>query len=198
MMNVMSSPQLHPADAPHGPSPRHRGLLLAACLASILNLLISPLATGAFAAPLGQAQSALKTMPEIANEPKTERFPGDPAEHKVVYMFNQADLAYQTSVLNSLQAMISTYGDNVSIAVVAIGPGIHVLAKNPKRDVDPQISARIDNFSKSYKVRFIACGNTMTTVGYAQSDMKPFAEYALVGAAALMRLQETGYKAIFW
>jgi hypothetical protein len=35
-------------------------------------------------------------------------------------------------------------------------------------------------------------------VGYAQSDMKPFAEYALVGAAALMRLQETGHKAIFW
>jgi intracellular sulfur oxidation DsrE/DsrF family protein len=156
------------------------------------------------ALPVGQAAtpnpsgSALKAMPEIANEPKTERFPGDPAEHKVVYMFNQSDLAYQTSVLNSIQAMIKTYGDNVNIAVVAIGPGIHVLAKSPKRAVDKDIAARVDNFAKSYKVRFIACGNTMATVGYAQSDIKPFAEYALVGAAALMRLQETGHKAIYW
>jgi intracellular sulfur oxidation DsrE/DsrF family protein len=154
-------------------------------------------ATATLAAPSNQGP-ALKPMPEIANEPKTERFPGDPAEHKVAYMFNQADLAYQTSVLNSIQAMVKTYGDNVSIAVVAIGPGIHVLAKSPKRAVDKDIADRVDNFAKSYKVRFIACGNTMTTVGYAQSDMKPFTEYALVGAAALMRLQETGHKAIFW
>ena len=156
------------------------------------------LATATMAAAPEQGTAPLKPMPEIANEPKTERFPGDPAEHKVVYMFNQADLAYQTSVLNSIQAMVKTYGDNVSIAVVAIGPGIHVLAKSPKRAVDKDIAARVDNFAKSYKVRFIACGNTMATVGYAQGDMKPFAEYALVGAAALMRLQETGHKAIFW
>ncbi len=171
-------------------------------LPTLLKLLMGLLAvvtaaTATLAAPSNQG-AALKPMPEIANEPKTERFPGDPAEHKVVYMFNQADLAYQTSVLNSIQAMIKTYGDNVSIAVVAIGPGIHVLAKSPKRAVDKDIADRIDNFAESYKVRFIACGNTMTTVGYAQSDMKPFAEYALVGAAALMRLQETGHKAIFW
>ena len=159
--------------------------------------LLMALATVTMAATPDQG-AALKPMPEIANEPKTERFPGDPAEHKVVYMFNQADLAYQTSVLNSIQAMIKTYGDNVSISVVAIGPGIHVLAKSPKRAVDKDIAARVDNFAKSYKVRFIACGNTMATVGYAQGDMKPFAEYALVGAAALMRLQETGHKAIFW
>jgi intracellular sulfur oxidation DsrE/DsrF family protein len=165
------------------------GVVSAACLLAL------PLSQAAAPSPAG---SSLKAMPEIANEPKTERFPGDPAEHKVVYMFNQADLAYQTSVLNSIQAMIKTYGDNVSIAVVAIGPGIHALAKAPKRAVDQDIAARVDNFAKSYKVRFIACGNTMATVGYSQSDMKPFAEYALVGAAALMRLQETGHKAIYW
>ncbi|MGA0014291.1 MAG: hypothetical protein ACO3FM_07365, partial [Burkholderiaceae bacterium] len=62
--------------------------------------LLMALATATTAATPDQG-AALKPMPEIANEPKTERFPGDPAEHKVVYMFNQADLAYQTSVLNS-------------------------------------------------------------------------------------------------
>ena len=175
-----------------------RPLALSQAKTALLTGLLTICLSAAQAASPPTAGPALKPMPEIANEPKTERFPGDPAEHKVVYMFNQADLAYQTSVLNSIQAMIKTYGDNVSIAVVAIGPGIHVLAKSPKRAVDQDIAARVDNFAKSYKVRFIACGNTMATVGYAQSDMKPFAEYALVGAAALMRLQETGHKAIFW
>jgi intracellular sulfur oxidation DsrE/DsrF family protein len=189
MINSMKS--ILPSLA-HRPHQLLAASLLALCLGSVQA-----------ASPVSQTTPSgtgigLKPMPEIANEPKTERFPGDPAEHKVVYMFNQADLAYQTSVLNSIQAMIKTYGDNVSIAVVAIGPGIHVLAKSPKRAVDKDIAARVDNFAKSYKVRFIACGNTMATVGYAQSDMKPFAEYALVGAAALMRLQETGHKAIFW
>lgn len=154
-------------------------------------------ATATLAAPSNQGP-ALKPMPEIANEPKTERFPGDPAEHKVVYMFNQADLAYQTSVMNSIQAMIKTYGDDVAIAVVAIGPGIHALAKTPKRETHQEITQRIENFAKSYGVRFIACGNTMNTVGYAEADMRPFAEYSLVGAAALMRLQEEGFKPIFW
>ena len=175
-----------------------RPMALSQAKATLLAGLLTICLSGAQAASPPTAGPALKPMPEIANEPKTERFPGDPAEHKVVYMFNQADLAYQTSVLNSIQAMVKTYGDNVSIAVVAIGPGIHVLAKSPKRAVDKDIAARVDNFAKSYKVRFIACGNTMATVGYAQSDMKAFAEYALVGAAALMRLQETGHKAIFW
>jgi intracellular sulfur oxidation DsrE/DsrF family protein len=144
------------------------------------------------------AALALKPMPEIAGQAKQERFPGDPASHKVVYMFNQADLAYQTSVMNSIQAMIKTYGDDVSIAVVAIGPGIHALARTPKRETHKEITDRVENFAKNYGVRFIACGNTMNTVGYAESDMKPFAEYALVGAAALMRLQEEGFKPIFW
>lgn len=140
----------------------------------------------------------LKPVPEIAAEKQADRFPGDPAEHRVVYMFNQADTAYQTAVLNSVQAMIKTYGDNVTIAVVAIGPGIHVLARHPRRKVDAEIAARVDNFAKSYGVRFIACGNTMSTVGYAEADMKPYAEYALVGAAALMRLQEEGFRPIYW
>ncbi|CAM8643529.1 COG1416 Uncharacterized conserved protein [Burkholderiales bacterium] len=141
---------------------------------------------------------ALKPMPEVSKGTKAERFPGDPATHKVVYMFNQADLGYQTSVMNSIQAMIKTYGDDVAIAVVAIGPGIHALAKTPKRETHQEITQRIENFAKSYGVRFIACGNTMNTVGYAEADMRPFAEYSLVGAAALMRLQEEGFKPIFW
>ncbi|WP_455198247.1 hypothetical protein, partial [Kaarinaea lacus] len=63
------------------------------------------------------------------------RFPGDPPEHKVVYQFNKGDEATQKAILFSVGAMLRKWGDNVHIVVVAIGPGSHVLAKNPKREV---------------------------------------------------------------
>ncbi|MDX1352652.1 MAG: DsrE family protein [Thiomicrorhabdus sp.] len=139
----------------------------------------------------------LKPVPEL-QDPPSDRFPGDPAEHKAVYMFNKADPAYQTGILNSIQAMIKRYGGNVDIAVVAIGPGLHVLAKNPQREVEPLTYERVGSFAKDYNVRWIACGNTMNTIHWTDSDMRPFAEYAEVGAAALMELQEEGYKPLVW
>ena len=139
----------------------------------------------------------LKPAPELQNPP-SDRFPGDPAEHKAVYMFNKSDPEYQVHILNSIQAMIQLYGDNVQIAVVAIGAGLHVLAKEPKRKVDPLTYERVASFAKDYNVRWIACGNTMKTVGWTDADMRPFAEYAQVGAAALMELQEEGYKPLVW
>jgi len=139
----------------------------------------------------------LKPVVEL-QDPPSDRFPGDPAEHKAVYMFNKADAGYQVGILNSIQAMIKRYGDNVDIAVVAIGPGLHVLAKEPKREVDSLTYERVKSFAKDYNVRWIACGNTMNTIHWEDSDMRPFAEYAEVGAAALMELQEEGYKPLVW
>jgi hypothetical protein len=143
------------------------------------------------------AEQTLKPVPEIKG-PSQDRFPDDPASHKVVYMFNKADEAYQTSILNSIQAMIRQYGGDVEIAVVVIGPGIHVLAKEPKREVPKLIYDRVESFAKDYNVRWIACGNTMHTIGWHQEDMRPFAEYAEVGAAALMELQENDFAFIAW
>ena len=139
----------------------------------------------------------LKPVPEL-QDPVTDRFPGDPAEHKAVYMFNKADAGYQHGILNSIQAMIKKYGDNVQIAVVAIGPGLHVLAKEPKREVDALTYERVASFAKDYNVRWIACGNTMNTIHWSDGDMRPFAEYSEVGAAALMELQEEGFKLLVW
>ncbi|MBN2647450.1 MAG: DsrE family protein [Thiotrichales bacterium] len=167
--------------------------------ASFLSLvLVSSLSVSALAAESSPASTfKLKPVPELQNPP-TDRFPGDPAEHKAVYMWNKADTDYQVSILNSIQAMIKQYGDNVEIAVVAIGPGLHVLAKEPKREVDPMVYARVESFAKDYRVRWVACGNTMNTIHWQDGDMRPFAEYAEVGAAALMELQEEGFKLLVW
>lgn len=129
------------------------------------------------------------------NEPL--RFPGDPPAHKVVYQFNKADEEYQQHVLFSVGAMVRKYGDNISIVVVAIGPGIHILAKNPERPVSQEIKERISSLSQ-YGVEFHACGNTMKSMEWTTNDMLPFAKYVEVGAADLMELQEQGYAYISW
>ncbi len=157
-------------------------------------IVITTFGFGAFAATGG---GSLKPVPEIKG-PNADRFPDDPASHKVVYMFNKAEADYQTSILNSIQAMIRQYGGDVGIAVVVIGPGIHVLAKQPKREVDQLIYDRVESFAKDYNVRWIACGSTMNTIGWSGDDIRPFAEYVEVGASALMELQAAGFAYIAW
>jgi intracellular sulfur oxidation DsrE/DsrF family protein len=124
-------------------------------------------------------------------------FPGDEPAHKVVYQFNKADWEYQESVLFSVGAMLRKYGDNIRIVVVAIGPGIHILAKDPKRSVPPMIKSRVASLAQ-YGVEFHACGNTMKTQEWTEEDMLPFATIVEVGAADLMELQEQGYAYINW
>ena len=163
-----------------------------------LSVMFSSFATYANeAGKLATPKHTLKVTPEVTG-PSSNRFPGDPPTHKAVYMFDKSDADYQTHILNSIQAMIQLYGDDVSIAVVAIGPGIHVLAKKPMRKVDPLTYERVESLAKDYNVRWIACGNTMKTIGWKDEDIRPFAEYAEVGAAALMALQENGYKLLVW
>lgn len=125
------------------------------------------------------------------------RFPGDPAEHKVVYQLNKSDSDYHDHVIFSVGEMIRRYEDNVEVAVVAFGEGIHTLAKEPERSVSDEIRERISSLAE-YGVDFVACGNTMEGLGWGEEDMVDFARVVKVGAAELMELQEDGYAYIAW
>ncbi len=125
------------------------------------------------------------------------RFPGDPPDHKVVYQFNTADEATQKAILFSVGAMLRKWGDNISIVVVGIGPGLHILAKNPGRPVSEETRQRVSSLAQ-YGVKFQACGNTMKALKWTEKDMLPFASIVEVGASALMELQEQGYAYISW
>jgi len=133
----------------------------------------------------------------IAQAEKELRFPGDPPDHKVVYQFNTADEATQKAILFSVGAMVRKWGDNISIVVVGIGPGLHILAKNPGRPVSEETRQRVSSLAQ-YGVKFQACGNTMKALKWTEKDMLPFASVVEVGASALMELQEQGYAYISW
>ena len=124
-------------------------------------------------------------------------FPGDPPAHKLVYQLNQADEEYQKHILFSVGAMLRKYGDNISLVVVAIGPGIHILGKHPERPVSDEVKQKVSSLSQ-YGVEFHACGNTMKSLKWTEKDMLPFAKIVEVGAADLMELQEEGYAYISW
>jgi len=122
----------------------------------------------------------------------------DGAPHKVVYQINRSEPEYQQAILNSISAMLKKYVDDVTITVVVWGPGIHLLAKKPKRPVPKELQQRVRGMSESYGIEFIACGNTMHTLGWEKADMLDFVRVEEVGAAALMELQEKGYAYIAW
>lgn len=125
------------------------------------------------------------------------RFPGDEPEHKVVYQFNHADLGYQDHVIFSVGEMIRKYGDNVKVVVVAFAEGIHILGKQPGREVKEEIRQRVSSLAY-YGVEFHACGNTMKSLNWTKDDLVDFAKVVEVGAADIMELQEQGYSYISW
>lgn len=124
--------------------------------------------------------------------------PGDDAPHKIVYQLNRAEPEYQEAIFNSISAMLKKYVDDVAIAVVVWGPGIHLLAKQPQRPVPELHQQRVKSMAQAYGVKFIACGNTMHTVGWTAADMLEIAQIEEVGAAAVMELQERGYAYLAW
>jgi intracellular sulfur oxidation DsrE/DsrF family protein len=121
---------------------------------------------------------------------------GEP-EHKLVYQFNRADLDYMEAVLFSVGAMLRKHGDNIHMVITVIGPGIHILAKQPRRPVPQLMKQRVASLA-AYGVAFHACGNTMKSLGWTADDMLDFAEIVEVGADDLMTLQEQGYSYISW
>lgn len=138
------------------------------------------------------AHAATKTGSEASSG-----FPGDAAENQVVYQLNHPEADYHDHIIFSVGAMLRQYGDNIKIAVVAFGPGIHVLLKKPRRPVSQTIREKISSLSQ-YGVDFYACGNTLTSLKLGEKDVVPFAKIVEVGASTLMELQKQGYSYISW
>ncbi len=157
----------------------------------------APLARRQLLGAVAAAATAGVTLPVQAASAKPQAGTEGPP-HKVVYQINRHEPEYQEAILNSISAMLKKYVDDVSIVVVAWGPGIHLLAKKPKRPVPKTLQQRVRGMSESYGIEFIACGNTMHTIGWEKADMLDFARVEEVGAAAIMELQEKGYAYIAW
>ena len=61
-----------------------------------------------------------------------------------------------------------------------------------------ELRQRVASQARDYGVSYIACGNTMKSLGWTAADMVDFAKIEDVGAAALMNFQKQGYAYIAW
>ena len=147
--------------------------------------LLGHVATGATALLAGAAANATPTAT-------------DGPRHKVVYQINKADPEYIEHILNSISAMIGKYVDDVQVAIVAFGPGIHLLATQPGRPMPEILRQRVRGLADNYGADLVACGNTMKTIGWGRKDIISQARIEEVGAAAIMEMQEQGYGYIAW
>lgn len=141
--------------------------------------------------------SAARAEQKAESELDDLKFPGDEAEHKVVYQFNHAEQEYQDHVIFSVGAVLRKYEDNVKIVVTCFGPGLHILAKKPGRPVSAEIQQRVKSLN-AYGVEFHACGNTMKSLKWTKKDLVDFAQVVEVGASDLIELQEQGFSYISW
>jgi len=123
---------------------------------------------------------------------------GEGSANKIVYQLNRADPEYQEDIFNSISAMLGKYVDDIQIAVAVWGPGIHILAKSPRRPVSQHTQQRVRSLAEAYGVTFIACNNTMRTVGWGKDDMMDFAVVEDFGASTIMRLQQQGFAYLAW
>ncbi len=125
-------------------------------------------------------------------------FPGDETTHKVVYQINHAEPEHIEHILNSISAVLSKYVDDVSVAIVAFGPGIHLLATQPQRPIPAILRQRVKGMADNYGVELVACGNTMKSLNWGREHIIAQAKIEQVGAAALMDYQQRGYAYIAW
>lgn len=139
------------------------------------------------AAPLGVAVQAETIDRALLGEPS----------HKVVYQLNKADEDYIDSILFSAGELLRKYEDDIRIVITVIGPGLHLIGKNPERPIAKLARQRAESLAM-YGVEFHACGNTMKSLGWTEEDIEDYATVVEIGADDLMRLQEQGFSYISW
>jgi intracellular sulfur oxidation DsrE/DsrF family protein len=125
------------------------------------------------------------------------KFPGEETDNKLLYHFNKSDETYQLAVLNTIRNMLRKYGDDIKIVVSVMGPGIHMLLKEPGVPVIPAVRDQVASLA-FYGVEFHACGNTLITLHKEEKDVLEFASVVEAGVSDLMLLQQQGYAYISW
>jgi len=159
---------------------------------AIFLLLLGAASPAAYAAEPSAAEAAGNGSAEA-----DLMFPGEGTQNKVVYHFNKSDQSYQLAVLNTIRNMLRKYGDDIKIVVSVMGPGIHMLLKEPGVPVIPAVRDQAASLA-FYGVEFHACGNTLITLHKDEKDVVDYASVVEAGVADLMELQQQGYAYVSW
>ncbi len=142
---------------------------------------------------LGLLLSVLLLWPALAGadtvlaSPK----PGWDNPRKIVLQLNAEDPRHVNSVLHNAVNLQKFYGqDNVKVAIVAFGGGVRALLADQSK-----VAERVASLT-AYEVEFVACGNTLETIGRKPADLLPGVSVATAGIAELVERQLQGWVVI--
>ena len=114
--------------------------------------------------------------------------------HKVVIQVSSNDAVTQQLALNNAANVLKDFAPGeVTVEIVAYGPGLSILTKKSKN------SERVANMAYNDDLTFSACNNTMTAIE-KKSGHKPQLTKGVkivpAGVVRIMELQEKGYSYI--
>jgi intracellular sulfur oxidation DsrE/DsrF family protein len=109
------------------------------------------------------------------------------AKYKAVFQVSDADPAKWKLTLNNMRNAQAELGaDNVTIELVAFGPGIGILK------ADAEVAPRVSEASQA-GIAVLACENTIRGMQLTRAQLHPKAGSVPSGVAHLIRRQNEGY-----
>jgi len=110
---------------------------------------------------------------------------------KLVLQLTHDEPRHVNNVLYNAINVQKFYGqDNVKVAVIAFGPGVRALLKSDSKVADRVASLR------DYDIEFVACGNTLDTMGRTAADLLPGVKVVAFGIPEIMERQLKGWQVI--
>ncbi|SCA57465.1 conserved exported hypothetical protein [Candidatus Terasakiella magnetica] len=135
---------------------------------------------------LGHAQERHEGLPDDTQVVEPEPDWDNP--RKIVLQVTTKDDFHVNNVYYNAINMQKFYGtDNVKIAIVFYGPGIRPLLK------ESAIAAQRVKSLQDYEVEFIACNNTLTTIGKKPEDLLPGVRVVTSGIAEIVEKKIKGW-----
>jgi hypothetical protein len=124
--------------------------------------------------------------------------PGSAAEgaHRVAIQVDQNDTDVMNLALSNAKNVLEHYqarGENVSVEIVAYGPGLHMLRADTSQ-VKDRIKELVGQYSA--RIKFAACNNTKQVMEKREGKpltIIPEATIVPSGVVQLMELQEQGW-----
>ena len=102
---------------------------------------------------------------------------------------SKSDLKEFTHTIAGIYNVLKEYPpETLKIKVVVYGPGMRVL----KKDYDPYMISRIQSLME-YDVEFVACKNTMKTMGWTKKDLIEDLSYVQAGIAEAIESKVGGW-----
>lgn len=110
-----------------------------------------------------------------------------PDQHRVVFQMTSNVHEEQKGLINNLQNLQQSWGENAAMQVVLHGPGLSVVVEN-----ETSFSNEIKELIKKGVV-FVACENTMLRKKVLKSDLVQGVKTVPMGIGEIVKKQEQGW-----